>query len=176
PIDQSTTPALVSSIRAYLSNTRPAADVPELAAELHARLEREPSPVGRAQIGVLESELRQSLGDMTRARELALLAVKADAKAGNGPWFQLLATSLGTPGHGTVSRAYAAWAPWSPTAWVLVAPGSADMDTRLAWARRGFVIAPHGFVAKSFASLLLEKNAREEARGVAVGLQGSGLP
>ena len=156
------------------------ADYRGAAARLHAAFEREPSAFARATLASTESCLVQG-PDPERARELSLLAVKADPKNPDGqncnPWGQLLTVAADTASAASVTRAMQAWSPWNSNGWSAEAMASSDPARALSLARRAYALSPlDASVADLLADRLLGAGDRAEARGVALALASGGFP
>jgi hypothetical protein len=91
------------------------------AADAQRLLIEERSRPGRAALATVGSCLLQALDEPRRAADLALVAVQADPRSVTTPhcsaWEQAAPLSKSTPSAAGVTRAYAAWVPWSSYPW-----------------------------------------------------------
>jgi serine/threonine protein kinase len=149
-----------------------------LAAQLAAARGKTKRPMEIAALAESEAEMWQAAGDLSRARELALLAASTEP-AMEIAWGRLMSISLDHESASAVVRAWAAWSPEDPVVWRWLAFGfdgaSSSPKERLQFAQRAYLLAPENpSIARAFGDALLETGEREGARAVAAKLLASG--
>lgn len=169
PVDRSTPGGLVLTARYHLA-TNGHDDARALAAAL-AALPHQNDPYLGSLVSESQAEIAQTLGEPSRARELALAAVEADPQS-DLAWARVVTLAVGDPNPTPVFRIAAAWQPERTSAWRWLASDTADesrtVERRRDFASRGYRVAPtYVPVALVYGELLVRTGQPDAARAVA---------